>query len=401
MNRSELFQQVPRILRSAFGLLLGAALLVACVTLASTSAAAQFAGPTQLNLVNGWTNAPFGTSNAMVEESNGIVQFRGAIGHGTSATAFTLPVALAPRPLCTSRSTSATQPRDALSFQAVVSSVSRPRLCSAMPSASRRLTVRSSPLLVHRPYAGQRLDWRSVRHQCSGDSGHRRGSPLQGRHVHNWHQSSGIHRAHFGSPENDVYIPVDLCNATNGRLHITPAGVVDVEAEGGTFSNAQCFTSLDGAWYGPTTTGYSALALINGWTNGPFSTSIAAAANAWGSVYFKGAIATTGTNAQPFTLGPRFRPITNVYVNVDLCNATKGRLFIQTSGVVTVQAETSLQQCTVLHVARRRFVRPVTTSASRGARTDPEEYGSPRPKKHWECATRQRCAKLTTKSLDG
>jgi len=46
-------------------------------------------------------------------------------------------------------------------------------------------------------------------------------------------------------PLTDVYVPVDLCNATNGRLHITSSGVADVEAEGGTFSNAQCFTSLD------------------------------------------------------------------------------------------------------------------------------------------------------------
>jgi hypothetical protein len=56
-------------------------------------------------------------------------------------------------------------------------------------------------------------------------------------------------------------------------------------------------------------------------------------------VSFKGAIGTTGTNAQAFTLTPRFRPVTPIYVPVDLCNATKGRLFIQTSGVVQVVAE--------------------------------------------------------------
>lgn len=48
-------------------------------------------------------------------------------------------------------------------------------------------------------------------------------------------------------PVDAVYIPVDLCNATNGRLEILPTGMVTVEAEGGVFSNAQCFTSLDGA----------------------------------------------------------------------------------------------------------------------------------------------------------
>ncbi len=48
-------------------------------------------------------------------------------------------------------------------------------------------------------------------------------------------------------PVTNVYIPVDRCNATNGRLVIQTTGIVTVEAQGGTFSNAQCFTSLDGA----------------------------------------------------------------------------------------------------------------------------------------------------------
>ena len=47
----------------------------------------------------------------------------------------------------------------------------------------------------------------------------------------------------------------------------------------------------------------------------------------------------SGTNPVPFTLPAAFRPMTNVYVPVDLCNATNGRLFIQPTGTVTVQAE--------------------------------------------------------------
>ena len=230
-------RQMRRIIRSAFGLLLGAALLVASFTVSSTSALAQFVGPTPLQPINGWTNAPFGTSLATVEEVTGIVQFRGAIATGgTNPVAFVLP-----------------------------------------------------------------------------NAGFR--------------------------PLTDVYVPVDLCNATNGRLHIQPSGAVDVEAEGGVFSNAQCFTSLDGASFAPGGTNFTALTLINGWTNGPFSTSHAEAGNAYGIVYFKGAIATSGSNAQPFVLPAAFRPVTNVFVPVDLCNATNGRLFIQTNGAVTVQAQ--------------------------------------------------------------
>ena len=44
----------------------------------------------------------------------------------------------------------------------------------------------------------------------------------------------------------NVFVPIDLCGATKGRLEIETNGVVIVQAEGGTFGNAQCFTSLDG-----------------------------------------------------------------------------------------------------------------------------------------------------------
>src|SRR5450432_1661605 len=37
------------------------------------------------------------------------------------------------------------------------------------------------------------------------------------------------------TPAADVYLPLTLCNGTNGRLLITSAGVADVEAENGTF----------------------------------------------------------------------------------------------------------------------------------------------------------------------
>ena len=81
------------------------------------------------------------------------------------------------------------------------------------------------------------------------------------------------------------------------------------------------------------------LTLKNGWTNAPFATSNAAVTNVSGIVYFKGAIATSGTNSVPFTLPANFRPATAVYVKVDLCDATNGRLFIQHNGVVSVEAE--------------------------------------------------------------
>ncbi|HEV2373023.1 MAG TPA: hypothetical protein VGS19_12725 [Streptosporangiaceae bacterium] len=52
-------------------------------------------------------------------------------------------------------------------------------------------------------------------------------------------------------PASPVFVPVGLCNATNGRLQIGPTGVVTVQAEGGAFSNAACSTSLDGVSFAP------------------------------------------------------------------------------------------------------------------------------------------------------
>ena len=110
-------------------------------------------------------------------------------------------------------------------------------------------------------------------------------------------------------PATDVYVPVDLCGAANGRLHIQASGTVDVEAEGA-FSSAQCFTSLDGASFPADLTSYSALTLLNGWTNAPFSTRPAEVALTDGIVSFSGAIATSGLNQVAFTLPAAFRPAT-------------------------------------------------------------------------------------------
>ena len=85
-------------------------------------------------------------------------------------------------------------------------------------------------------------------------------------------------------------------------------------------------------------TGPTPLTLINGWANDPFGTSIASIEEVSGVVQFRGAIS-SGTTDQPFVLPAGLSPANTVYIPIDLCNATKGRLLIQTNGVVIVQAE--------------------------------------------------------------
>jgi hypothetical protein len=156
-------------------------------------------------------------------------------------------------------------------------------------------------------------------------------------------------------PRYNVFVPVDMCNSTNGALYISPSGAVKVVAKN--WSNAQCFTSLDGVSYvqdqqlwwlnNPNTPG-AWLSPTNGWwsgqlnvtpPNGPDGTAPAAFEEVNGVVYFSGAIATSGTNALAFTLPPQFRPSSNVFVNVNLCGNANGRLDIYPDGHVQVEAE--------------------------------------------------------------
>src|SRR4029077_10717084 len=141
-------------------------------------------------------------------------------------------------------------------------------------------------------------------------------------------------------PSTSVFVPVDLCNATNGRLDIAPSGVVTVQQQDSGFANAQCFTSLEGVSFATSATGFTGLTLQNGWTNAPFGTSNAAVALVGGVVHFKGAVS-SGTSSVLFTLPVGFRPARDVYIPVDLCNAANGRLHIQPSGVADVEVPSS------------------------------------------------------------
>src|SRR5262245_14409916 len=79
----------------------------------------------------------------------------------------------------------------------------------------------------------------------------------------------------------------------------------------------------------------SELSLENGWTHAPYETRNAAATVVSGIVHLSGAIA-NGTSPVAFTLPADMRPGTNVFLPVDLCNATKGRLLIPPSGAASV-----------------------------------------------------------------
>jgi len=328
----------------ALALLFSAVLLLALVTVGSTLAVAQFVGPTPLTLTNGWINYSSGTSLATVEQVTGIVQLRGAIStSGTNPVPFTLPAGFRPATavyvpvdLCNAtKGRLFIQTSGVVTVQAEGGTFSNAQCFTSLDGASFAPQATGfTPLTLVNGWLNAPFSTSNAEAQKINGIVHFKGAISSG--------TTGAFTtlpAPF-RPATDVYVPVDLCNATNGRIHIVPSGVVDVEAEGGTFSNAQCFTSLDGAWFAIAPSAFQALTLLNGWTNSPFSTTKAQAGGNYGIVFFRGAIA-SGTAAASFVLPLTLRPVTTVYVHVDMCDATNGRLIIGSNGVVNVQAETT------------------------------------------------------------
>jgi hypothetical protein len=87
------------------------------------------------------------------------------------------------------------------------------------------------------------------------------------------------------------------------------------------------------------TSTWTSLTLMNGWADYGNGTAAPAVTNISGIVHLKGAIVTSGTNAEPFILPAGDRPATDIAVPVDQGGASAGELDIQPSGVVTVAAE--------------------------------------------------------------
>jgi hypothetical protein len=317
---------------------------------AQTAAApAPFQALVALPLINGWTNAPFGTSAAMVQIANSIVRFKGAIATaGANPTPFIMPLGYRPAtnvyvPVDLCNATNGRlfiQPNGVVTVQAETSFSNAQCFTSLDGASFARNAVGFTPLALVNGWVNAPFATSASAFENNAGILQLKGAIAGGTASQAFTLPAAVR------PVTNVYVPIDLCNATNGRLFIQPSGIVSVQAEK-SFSNAKCFTSLDGASFVHNTAGFTPLVLINGWVNAPFSTGLAAFRNISGVVQFKGAIATTKANPTPFVLPASVRPTKNVYVQVDLCNATNGRLFIQPNGIVTVQAETlfSNAQC--------------------------------------------------------
>lgn len=293
---------------------------------------------TPLALQNGWVGQSFGTGRPGVAKQGNVVSFTGAVSSGTTTTMFTLPASMRPATdvyvsvdLCNgARGRLYIQPSGATSVQAFAA-FSDAQCFTSLEGASFMLPgANSTPLTPVNGWTGGAFGTNTPQAEKSNGIVRLAGAVGNGTGTVLFTLPSGLR------PTADIYVPVNLCNAAKGRLYIEPSGVVQVQGETA-FSDAQCFTSLDGVEFVQQTGSATALTLQNGWIGSAFSTQAPKALDTNGIVRFSGAVS-SGTAGLITVLPVQFRPLNNVYVDVDLCNATKGRLLIQADGSVTVIA---------------------------------------------------------------
>ena len=325
------------------------AVCAAAVTLPLFGAAAAQAAPTtaafaRLTLVHGWANYGNGTASAAVASINGIVHLKGGIKtSGTNPVPFTLPVAdrparnvYVPVALC-----GGDNGRLDITPSGVVNveteggaNWSNAQCFTSLDGVSFARSASSfTPLTLHNGWVKYGFGTASpAARNISGIV-----------HLEGAMQTKGTNQVAFTLPKGDrptlrIFVPVDLCDATNGDLFIQPDGSVTVEAEGGDWSNAQCFTSLDGVSFAPSASSFARLTLQNSWTSTGLASASPAVRLISGIVHLEGDMYTNGINPVPFTLPASFRPAHNVVVKVALCGRDSGDLIIGPGGEATVQA---------------------------------------------------------------
>jgi hypothetical protein len=210
---------------------------------------------TKLKLQNGWQNAPFSTSDAAVRLISGIVHFKGAISTNSgNSIAFTLPKGFRPAAtvylpvdLCNANKgrleitpNGVTRVSAEISFSNAACITSLDGATFAKSAASfTKLTLQNGwqyyGFGTYKPAA--RVTSGIVQFVGAIQTS---GNPFNGAVFT---LPKALRPAKF------AYVEIDLCDDNNGRLYIQPNGVVEMYAEGGTAAHAQCFTSLDGAWF--------------------------------------------------------------------------------------------------------------------------------------------------------
>jgi hypothetical protein len=319
--------------------------MVIPVLVTSTMQAGATGTPTKLKLINGWTASPFGTNTPEVSVQSGVVTFEGAISApstNTNTEPFKLPAAFRPAvnvyvpvDLCNATNGRLViEPTGDVIVEEQDGALGNADCFTSLDGVS---FVQSSAVTPLTPING----WSATGFGTANPAA----ASIRGVvHFQGAISASSPSSAEvFVLPPNltpsvSVFVAVDMCDATNGRLNIATNGQVTVQEEDGATTNEDCFTSLDGASFVLTPKSPTLLTLKNGWTGQPFGTGAAISELSNGVVSLGGAIA-NGTTPVAFKLPSTMRPLHDVFVQVDLCNATNGRLDIKPTGKVSVVDE--------------------------------------------------------------
>ena len=336
-----------RLRHAVAGAVCAAAIAIPFVSAAGAQAAATAPGitVTKLTLLHGWGTYP-GSASPAVRDISGIVHFTGAISTSSGNTnnvAFVLPPGFRPAKyvnvavdMCNATSGELNIAPTGVTQVISQGANSNATCFTSLDGVSFALSSSSFTALKLQP------GWTEF------DNLYRKAAVrvVDGIvHLEGEIKTAGTNPAAFTLPAGlrpgtNVYILINLCTGSIGRLDITPGGAVTVQPEGtGNWWMVKCGTSLDGASFALSPASYTALTLQNGWMNAPYGTANAAVRNISGIVHLKGAISTNGTNADPFVLPAGFRPANQIWIAVDLCGGNNGRLDIQPDGVVTVQQQ--------------------------------------------------------------
>ncbi len=204
----------------------------------------------RLTLRNGWINGEYGTRPAKARVQNGTVRLSGAISQGARATAFQLPEGMRPnRPtyvaidLCNGvpgrllvLPTGKVKVQSSDDFGAA-------SCFASLEGATFRLSGPSA-LVLDGTWAGAAFGTRPAKVAGSSATVHFVGGVSSGA------SSLVTVLPEAFRPFSRVYVRTNLCGSEPGRLVIETNGEVHV-ASPVTFTDAQCFTSLDGVSFTP------------------------------------------------------------------------------------------------------------------------------------------------------
>ena len=297
---------------------------------------------TALTLINGWKNYSPSTPKPTAYLVNGIVHLKGAIKtSGSSDHAFDLPPSFAPSATSYVKVSLCNGSDGRIEIGAGGSVFVEPKngnwaaaqCLTSLDGASFAVASDSfKPLRLRHQWVPYGADTREPMIRIIGGVVHFQGAMgTTGASHYPFVLPAKYH------PAAEVFLPVDLCSASDGQILITPDGTAAVQAETD-FSNAQCFTSLEGVEFAVDSTGFTKLNLLNGWTTHLGSTDPGARLLNGGIVQLEGAMS-AGSSAKLFVLPASFRPQKELRVPVNLCGPTNGQLQIQSDGTATLIAE--------------------------------------------------------------